>query len=217
MSAIAPSIAAFLPPRYWRTSDTFSSTSPIYWSPRHGKSSNHSIRRKPVNVVVLDPSAEDIECQRSRRTAEALPVAPPHCVCHAPRPAFRLSPSSDALGSRTLSPHFDDAPERFRERVEQVQGNSLTHRVIEELNGSLRMLPRTALRHDREPVSTATPLHERARLGDGRDRHRQRVSETWIGTLGSPKRLLIAAKVLRRFRLSAGPSYSVLDVSIKLG
>jgi len=35
--------------------------------------------------------------------------------------------------------------------------------------------------------------------------------------LGSPKRLLIAAKVLRGFGYLRDPGYSVLDVSIKLG
>jgi AraC-like DNA-binding protein len=35
--------------------------------------------------------------------------------------------------------------------------------------------------------------------------------------LGSPKRLLVAAKVLRGFSYLRDPGYSVLDVSIKLG
>jgi AraC-like DNA-binding protein len=35
--------------------------------------------------------------------------------------------------------------------------------------------------------------------------------------LGSPKRLLVAAKVLRGFGYLRDPGYSVLDVSIKLG
>ena len=44
------------------------------------------------------------------------------------------------------------------------------------------------------------------------------VSADWLAArLGSPKRLLIAAKVLRGFGYLRDPGYSVLDVSIKLG
>ncbi|HJP59350.1 MAG TPA: hypothetical protein VJ865_05110, partial [Gemmatimonadaceae bacterium] len=38
-----------------------------------------------------------------------------------------------------------------------------------------------------------------------------------LARLGSPKRLLVAAKVLRGFGYLRDPGYSVLDISIKLG
>jgi AraC-like DNA-binding protein len=98
-----------------------------------------------------------------------------------------------------------------------VQGDSLTHRVIEELHDSLRQLPRQLYAKIENMFDQ--PHRYRSALdlaGDG-------VAIVGIyrnldsAGLGSPKRLLIAAKVLRGFGYLRDPGYSVLDVSIKLG
>jgi AraC-like DNA-binding protein len=113
---------------------------------------------------------------------------------------------------------FDDAPDRFRERVEQVQGNALTHSVLEAIADRLAALPRqlsvtieNLFDHPHRYMSALDLAMEAgiAIVSVYRNLDTAR--------LGSPKRLLIAAKVLRGFGYLRDPGYSVLDVSIKLG
>jgi len=94
----------------------------------------------------------------------------------------------------------------------------LTHDVIEALRDRLGMLPRQLsltienLFEQPHRYSSALDLSMEAGLAvisvyrniDG-------------ARLGSPKKLVIAAKVLRGFAYLRDPGYSVLDVSIKLG
>jgi AraC-like DNA-binding protein len=177
------------------------------------------IRRKPVNVVILDPSADGtLNVGAVAGLLKRYPSLPliAYVTLHAP--AFKAIAQLGRLGLEdVVLHHFDDAPERFRERVEQVQGNSLTHRVIEELNGSLRMLPRQLF------VTIENLFQQPHRYTSALDLAMEGVAIVSVyrnldaAHLGSPKRLLIAAKVLRGFGYLRDPGYSVLDVSIKLG
>jgi AraC-like DNA-binding protein len=133
-------------------------------------------------------------------------------------PAFRAVAALAKLGFEDVVLYrFDDAPERFRERVEQVQGNSLTHRVVAELRESLQELPRQLylaienLFEQPHRYSSALDLAMKGMAIVGVYRNLSTAG------LGSPKRLLVAAKVLRGFGYLRDPGYSVLDISIKLG
>jgi AraC-like DNA-binding protein len=133
-------------------------------------------------------------------------------------PAFKAIAQLGRLGLEDVVLHrFDDAPDRFLERIEQVQGNSLTHRVIEELHESLRQLPRQLY------AKIENMFDQPHRYSSALDLAGDGVAIVGIYRnldatgLGSPKRLLIAAKVLRGFGYLRDPGYSVLDVSIKLG
>src|SRR6476469_1149304 len=102
------------------------------------------IRRKPVSVVILDPSADGIMNVSAVATLlkryPSLPLIA-YVTLHAP--AFNAVAQLGRLGLEdVVLHHFDDAPERFRERVEQVQGNALTNSVLEALSPRLRLLPR---------------------------------------------------------------------------
>src|SRR5258708_34468250 len=58
-------------------------------------------------------------------------------------PAFNAVAQLGRMGLEdVVLHHFDDAPERFRERVEQVEGNALTHSVIASIPDRLKHLPR---------------------------------------------------------------------------
>jgi AraC-like DNA-binding protein len=172
-----------------------------------------------VNVVVLDPSADGtLNVGAVAGLLKRYPSLPliAYVTLHAP--AFKAIAQLGRLGLEdVVLHHFDDAPERFRERVEQVQGNSLTHRVIEELSSSLRVLPRQLF------VTIENLFQQPHRYTSALDLAMEGIAIVSVyrnldaAHLGSPKRLLIAAKVLRGFGYLRDPGYSVLDVSIKLG
>ena len=219
MSAIAPSIAAFLPPRLLAHVRHVFVDEPDLLVASSWQELESFIRRKPVNVVVLDPSADGtLNVGAVAGLLKRYPSLPliAYVTLHAP--AFKAIAQLGRLGLEdVVLHHFDDAPERFRERVEQVQGNSLTHRVIEELSSSLRVLPRQLF------VTIENLFQQPHRYTSALDLAMEGIAIVSVyrnldaAHLGSPKRLLIAAKVLRGFGYLRDPGYSVLDVSIKLG
>jgi AraC-like DNA-binding protein len=219
MSAIAPNIAAFLPPRLLAHVRHVFVDEPDLLIASSWQELESFIRRKPVNVVVLDPSADGtLNVGAVAGLLKRYPSLPliAYVTLHAP--AFKAIAQLGRLGLEdVVLHHFDDAPERFRERVEQVQGNSLTHRVIEELSGSLRVLPRQLF------VTIENLFQQPHRYTSALDLAMEGIAIVSVyrnldaAHLGSPKRLLIAAKVLRGFGYLRDPGYSVLDVSIKLG
>ena len=219
MSATALSVAAFLPPRLLTHLKHVFADEPELLVASSWQELESFIRRKPVSVVILDPSADGtLNVGAVAGLLKRYPSLPliGYVTLHAP--AFKAIAQLGRLGLEDVVLHrFDDAPDRFLERIEQVQGNSLTHRVVEELRDSLRQLPRqlyaTIENMFDQPHRYASALDL---AGDG-------IAIVGIyrnldaAGLGSPKRLLIAAKVLRGFGYLRDPGYSVLDVSIKLG
>jgi AraC-like DNA-binding protein len=178
------------------------------------------IRRKPVSVVILDPSADGImNVSAVAGFLKRYPSLPLIAYVTLNAPAFNAVAQLGRMGLEdVVLHHFDDAPERFRERVEQVEGNALTHSVIEAISDRLKQLPRQ-LSVTVENLFDQ-PHRYMSALDLGMEAGIAIVSvyrNLDTAQLGSPKRLVIAAKVLRGFGYLRDPGYSVLDVSIKLG
>jgi AraC-like DNA-binding protein len=178
------------------------------------------IRRKPVSVVILDPSADGImNVGEVASLLKRYPSLPLIAYVTLNAPAFNAVAQLGRMGLEdVVLQHFDDAPERFRERVEQVQGNALTNSVIEALGDRLRQLPRQLsvtienLFDQPHRYSSALDLAMEAGIAIVSVYRNLDTAQ-----LGSPKRLLVGAKVLRGFGYLRDPGYSVLDVSVKLG
>jgi AraC-like DNA-binding protein len=134
-------------------------------------------------------------------------------------PAFAAVAQLGRLGLEAVVLHrFDDAPARFLERVERVQGNALTHTVLEAIADRLGQLPRqlsvTVENLFDQPHRYSSALDLAMEAGIAIVSVYRNLD---AARLGSPKRLLVAAKVLRGFGYLRDPGYSVLDVSSKLG
>jgi AraC-like DNA-binding protein len=178
------------------------------------------IRRKPVGAVILDPSADGVMNVGEVATLlKRYPSLPLIAYVTLNAPAFNAVAQLGRMGLEdVVLQHFDDAPERFRERVEQVQGNALTNSVIEALGDRLKQLPRQLavtienLFDQPHRYSSALDLAMEAGIAIVSVYRNLDTAE-----LGSPKRLLVGAKVLRGFGYLRDPGYSVLDVSVKLG
>jgi AraC-like DNA-binding protein len=219
MSATALSVAAFLPARLLTHLKHVFADEPELLVASSWQELESFIRRKPVSVVILDPSADGtLNVGAVAGLLKRYPSLPliGYVTLHAP--AFKAIAQLGRLGLEDVVLHrFDDAPDRFLERIEQVHGNSLTHRVVEELHDSLRQLPRQLY------AKIENMFDQPHRYSSALDLAGDGVAIVGIyrnldaAGLGSPKRLLIAAKVLRGFGYLRDPGYSVLDVSIKLG
>ena len=138
------SVAAFLPTRLLTHVKHVFADEPDLLVATSWEELESLIRRKPVSVVILDPSADGImNVSAVAGLLKRYPSLPliAYVTLHAP--AFNAVAQLGRLGLEdVVLNRFDDAPERFRERVEQVQGNALTHSVIEAIADRLGQLPR---------------------------------------------------------------------------
>jgi AraC-like DNA-binding protein len=214
------SVAAFLPTRLLTHVKHVFADEPELLIAASWQELESFIRRKPVSVVVLDPAADGImnvaAVASLLKRYPSLPLIA-YVTLHAPQ--FSAVAQLGRLGLKEVVLHrFDDAPEGFKERVERLEGNALTHDVIEALRDRLAQLPRQL------SVAVENLFEQPHRYASALDLAMEAgiaivsVYRNLDGAqLGSPKRLLIAAKVLRGFGYLRDPGYSVLDVSIKLG
>ena len=214
------SVAAFLPTRLLTHVKHVFADEPDLLVASSWEELESLIRRKPVSVVILDPSADGImNVSAVAGLLKRYPSLPliAYVTLHAP--AFNAVAQLGRLGLEdVVLNRFDDAPERFRERVEQVQGNALTHSVLEAITDRLGQLPRqlsvTIENLFDQPHRYTSALDLAMEAGIAIVSVYRNLD---TAQLGSPKRLLVAAKVLRGFGYLRDPGYSVLDVSIKLG
>jgi AraC-like DNA-binding protein len=214
------SVAAFLPTRLLTHVKHVFADEPDLLVASSWEELESLIRRKPVSVVILDPSADGImNVSAVAGLLKRYPSLPliAYVTLHAP--AFNAVAQLGRLGLEdVVLNRFDDAPERFRERVEQVQGNALTHSVLEAIADRLGQLPRqlsvTIENLFDQPHRYTSALDLAMEAGIAIVSVYRNLD---TAQLGSPKRLLVAAKVLRGFGYLRDPGYSVLDVSIKLG
>ena len=214
------SVAAFLPARLLTHVRHVFADEPELLIASSWQELESFIRRKPVSVVVLDPAADGIMNVGAVATLlkryPSLPLIA-YVTLHAPQ--FSAVAQLGRLGLKEVVLHrFDDAPEGFKERVERLEGNALTHDVIEALRERLIQLPRqlsvTVENLFEQPHRYSSALDLAMEAGIAIVSVYRNLD---TAQLGSPKRLLIAAKVLRGFGYLRDPGYSVLDVSIKLG
>lgn len=214
------SVAAFLPARLLAHVRHVFADEPELLVASSWEELESFIRRKPVSVVILDPSADGImNVSAVAGLLKRYPSLPLIAYVTLNAPAFNAVAQLGRMGLEdVVLHHFDDAPERFRERVEQVEGNALTHSVIEAIADRLKQLPRqlsvTVENLFDQPHRYTSALDLGMEAGTAIVSVYRNLD---TAQLGSPKRLVIAAKVLRGFGYLRDPGYSVLDVSIKLG
>ncbi|HJP60176.1 MAG TPA: AraC family transcriptional regulator [Gemmatimonadaceae bacterium] len=214
------SVAAFLPARLLAHVKHVFAEEPELLIADSWQELESFIRRKPITVAILDPAADGImnvgAVAGLLKRYPSLPLIA-YVTLHAPQ--FSAVAQLGRLGLKEVVLHrFDDEPEGFKERVERLEGNALTHDVIEALRARLSQIPRQL------SVTIENLFEQPHRYTSAFDLAMEAgvaivsvYRNLDAARLGSPKRLLIAAKVLRGFGYLRDPGYSVLDVSIKLG
>lgn len=179
-----------------------------------------TIRTRPVEIAVLDPllsgEARSQEIERLRLLFPSLPLI--LYTSLTPQVAAVLL----GLGQRGIRhvvfSRFDDHPERLRQVVEDEEMHAASHRLLEQIAGSLAPLPKElrwvleeALRTPDE-VQTIQQVAARARVDRG-------TCARWFARAGlpSPRHFLAAARVLYAHRLLQDPGFTIEDVAERLG
>jgi len=178
------------------------------------------IREKPVTALILDPAADGVmNVEAVMRLLKQYPSLPIVAYVTLNPSSFGavLQLSRAGLQSVVLQ-RFEDSPQRFRETVERARGNPLKQKMLEALRPQLVLLPRKL-------VSTVEEMFEWPhRYSSGQD-IALRAETSSVGAyrafstagLGSPKRMLRAAKLLKAVGYLQDRGYSVRDVAKKVG
>ena len=178
------------------------------------------IRREPVSAAIVDPGADGIvKSDAIAGLMSRFPSLPLVAyVIQGPR-AFSAIAELSRRGLHHVMIHrFDDSPERFQETVRRVQADECTKAMLNDIGDWMSSLP-VGLAGAVETMfarphrySSAIDLAMAAGIPSVR---LYRSFEA--ARMGSPKRLLIAAKLLRGCGYLQDPGYSVKDVAVKLG
>jgi len=178
------------------------------------------IREKPVSALVVDPAAGGAMNVNGvldlMKKYPSLPVV----AYMALRPeSFNAVARLSRHGVDNVLLHgFGDGPEGFRATVERASANPLPNEMLKALAPRLRRVP-PRLSHAIQAMFEDPHRHIRVSdLASEAGMSSMRLYRHFeIAGLSSPKKLLVAAKVLRGCAYLADPGYSVRDVAKKLG
>jgi AraC-like DNA-binding protein len=181
---------------------------------------NTIIRQKPVAALILDPAADGLMNVDAvldlLKQYPSLPVVA--YVLLNPASFGAITHLSRHGLDNVLLQRFEDSPQRFRETVERARGNPLKRKVVEALRPQLSLLPVMLVSIVDEIFESP---HRYASAQDVALRAEMSTVRLYrhfgLAGLGSPKRLLRAAKLLRAFGYLGDRGYSVRDVAKKVG
>jgi AraC-like DNA-binding protein len=181
---------------------------------------NNIIRQKPLTALILDPAADGVMNVEAVVTLlkryPSLPVIA-YVVLNEASFGAIAQLSRQGLENVVLQ-RFEDSPQRFRETVERARGNPLKRKVLAALRARLSSFPIKL-------ISTVNEMFEMPhRYSSAQDvALRAEMSSIRLyrcfsaAGLGSPKRMLRAAKLLRAVSYLSDHGYSVSDVAKKVG
>jgi AraC-like DNA-binding protein len=178
------------------------------------------VREKPVTALILDPAADGVMNVEAVMTLlknyPSLPVVA-YAVLNPASFGAMLQLTRAGLQNVVLQ-RYEDSPQRFRETVERARGNPLKRKMLEGLQPKLSLLPRKLVTTVDEMFewphryASAQDVALRAEMSS------VRVYRNFsVAGLGSPKRMLRAAKLLKAVGYLQDRGYSVRDVAKKVG
>jgi AraC-like DNA-binding protein len=181
---------------------------------------NSIIRGNPVKAVVLDPAADGVMNIDAVATLLAkYPSLPFVAYVVLSQASFNAVAQLSKQGLENVVLHrLEDAPERFRATLERASTNPLALQALSALRPQINRLP---VRLAQAVHEMFTSPHRYVRASDlalTAQMSSVRLYRNFgVAGLGSPKKLLIAAKLLRGYGYLKDPGYSIADVSKKLG
>lgn len=181
---------------------------------------NSMIRDNPVKAVVLDPAADGVMNINAVATLLAkYPSLPVVAYVMLNQASFNAVAQLSRQGLENVVLHrLEDAPERFRATLERATTNPLASQALNALRPQINRLP-VKLAQAVDEMFTSPHRYVRASdLALTAQMSSVRLYRNFgVAGLGSPKKLLIAAKLLRGYGYLKDPGYSIAEVSRKLG
>lgn len=178
------------------------------------------VRRRPVDLVVADPAAEGtVDVTAVATIMERFPRTPVLIYTVLGPSAVSAMTELSRRGLRDVVLHrYDDTPKRFHQILERVARKQLSQYVVANLSGVLENLPEPIARSieqmfDKPHIFTSTAD---IAVAAGVPLSRLYRSLRAAG-IQSPRRLVVAARVLRAHAYMREPGHTVQDVAKKLG
>ena len=178
------------------------------------------IRSEPVDVVVADPAADGVlKAEELSRLLQQYPTLPLVAYVGVAAPQMRAILDLAKAGLQHVVLHrFEDSSTRFSGLINRVRGDPLSRRMLAELAPQLSQLPLELAAAVEDMFKRPSRFETALDLGVAAGIPSVRLYRSFdVAGLGSPKKLLIAAKLLRASAYLRNPGYAVADVATKVG
>jgi AraC-like DNA-binding protein len=178
------------------------------------------IRENAISVAIVDPAASGaMNVDAVARILARYPSLPIVAYVSLSPASFGAIAQLSRRGLEHVVLHqFDDSKIRFQQRIKRVQSSPLVHQLLAALAPKLRQMPLPLARTVRDVLERPHRFGSALDVATSAGIPATSLYRSFESAgLGSPKRLLIAAKVLRGLSYLRDPGYSVRDVAKKLG
>lgn len=173
----------------------------------------------PVSVALIDPSADGasrtVEFERVKAAYPSLPV-----IAYVPLTpsAFRAVAQLSKLGlEHVILYSHDDSAERLVATIDKVRSSPLTERFVGELRPRLGRLPLPISKVVEEMFAEPHRYPNAQDIATGANVSIVRLYRAFQSAdLAAPKKMVVAAKLLRAYSHLLDPGQSVGGVSTKL-
>jgi AraC-like DNA-binding protein len=178
------------------------------------------VRQRPVTALILDPAADgNMNVEAVESLMKRYPSLPVIAYVFLTKDSFgAIAQLSRAGLQNVVLQKFEDSPTKFRETVERARGNPLKRRLLEGLRPQLALLPLKLVRTVDEMLESPHRYKSAQDVAQRAETSALKLYRNFsMAGLGSPRRLLRAAKLLRAVGYLQDRGYSVRDVARKVG
>jgi AraC-like DNA-binding protein len=178
------------------------------------------IRENAISVAIVDPAASGaMNVDAVARILARYPSLPIVAYVALSPASFGAIAQLSRRGLDHVVLHqFDDSKVRFQQRIRRVQSSPLTNQLLTALSPKMRQMPLPLARAVRDMLERPHRFGSALDVAMSAGVPATSLYRSFEGAgLGSPKKLLIAAKILRGLSYLRDPGYSIRDVAKKLG
>jgi AraC-like DNA-binding protein len=214
------SVVAFLPDRLLAHVRLVFQGEPDFVIAKSWDEVNSIVREKPVTALILDPAADgSMNVEAVESLLKRYPSLPVVAYVFLTKDSFgAIARLSRAGLQNVVLQKFEDSPAKFRETVERARGNPLKRKLIDGLRPQLSQLPLKLVATVDEMLESPHRFKSAQDVAERAEMSPLKLYRNFsIAGLGSPRRLLRAAKLLKAVGYLQDSGYSVRDVARKVG
>jgi len=178
------------------------------------------IRRQPVSAVILDPGADGVvDVDAVAGILQRFPSLPVVGYVMLSATAFGAIAQLSRRGlSHVVLHRFGDSRERLEQTIARVRANPPSQKIMLLLSPVLKHVPLSLARAVGDMFERPHRYSTVLELASTASMPSMSVYRYFEGVhLGSPKKLLVAARLCRGLTYLKDPGYSVREVAAKLG
>jgi AraC-like DNA-binding protein len=178
------------------------------------------VRRRPVDIVVVDPTAEGgMDVPAVASVIEQFPKTPVVVYTALTPVAMSALAELSRRGLKDVVLHrVDDSPERFQKVLERVAHRQPADQAVLGLSSALDQLPTDIRKVVKQVFDRPKAFESTSDVATAAGVPLTRLYRSFRQAgIRSPRKILVAARVLRAHAYMREPGYSVRQVAVKLG